>query len=179
MFAKVIVLIVQGINEDLAVEDINTHRPLVELGFRRLTELLKELDRNAQLIQERRLLWFLLKPINTPVSVAMHDAETGSNLPVDRCGAQGDVGPGPHVFPQQVQVVHPVKLVAAQDEKIFVGTIQEVAQILAYSVGCALVPAGVLRGLLGGEYLNEAPAEMVELVTGVDVLVQRDTVELR
>ena len=62
---------------------------------------------------------------------------------------------------------------------MFVGTVQEVAQILAHGVGCALVPTRTLRGLLGGEDLNEAFAKLVELVAGVDVPVQRGAVELR
>src|SRR6516225_2284874 len=109
----------------------------------------------------------------------MHDAETRSRRPVDRYGPQRNIGSGSYMLLQQVQVIHPVKLVAAQDEEIIVRTIQEVAQILAHRVRRALVPPGVLQGLLCGEYLNKAFAEVVELVTGVNVLVQRDTVELR
>ena len=51
--------------------------------------------------------------------------------------------------------------------------------LLADGVGGALVPVGGLVGLLGGQHLDEAAAERVELVGVGDVPVQADAEELR
>ena len=55
----------------------------------------------------------------------------------------------------------------------------DVADVLAHGVGGALVPVGRLVGLLGGQHLDEAAAEGVELVGVGDVAVQADAEELR
>jgi hypothetical protein len=49
-------------------------------------------------------------------------------------------------------------------------------QVLTDRVGRALVPALLVTGLLGGEDVDEAAAEAVELVGLLDVLVQRGRV---
>ena len=55
----------------------------------------------------------------------------------------------------------------------------DVPQVLPHGVGGALVPAGVVQRLLGGEDFHEAAVEGVEDVGAADVLVQAGGVELR
>ena len=51
--------------------------------------------------------------------------------------------------------------------------------LLAHGVGGALIPVGGLVRLLGGQHLDEAAAERVELVGVGDMAVQADAEELR
>ena len=75
--------------------------------------------------------------------------------------------------------IHPVELVAAQNEHVIERMIQKMNHVLAHGVGGALIPRGVRRRLFGGEDFHEAAAEVVELVGLRDVPVQRGGVELR
>ena len=81
--------------------------------------------------------------------------------------------------PEQVAEVHAVQLVAGQDQHFVRGVFGDVADLLADGVGGALIPVGGLVGLLGGQHLDEAAAEGVELVGVGDVAVQADAEELR
>jgi len=79
---------------------------------------------------------------------------------------------------QQVSVIHAVEMIAAQDEVIFVRALKKVAQVLAHRIRRALVPAGILGRLLGGQNLNKALGKSVELVAVCDVPVQGLAVKL-
>ena len=70
--------------------------------------------------------------------------------------------------------VHAVELVAGEDQHVAGAVGVEVAEVLPDGVGGALVPVGRLVGLLGGQHLDEAAAERVELVGVGDVPVQAD-----
>ena len=61
------------------------------------------------------------------------------------------------------------------------GMLQEIPHVLAHGVGGALVPMGIILGLLGGEDFHERARlrKVVELVARADVLVQARGVELR
>ena len=79
---------------------------------------------------------------------------------------------------EHIAIIHAVELVTRQDDEVVVGPIQEGAEVLPDCVGSSLVPRGALGCLLGRKDLHEAVAEVVELVAGVDVPVQRGAVEL-
>ena len=55
----------------------------------------------------------------------------------------------------------------------------DIADVLAHGVGGALIPVGGLVGLLGGQHLDEAAAERIELIGVGDVAVQADAEKLR
>jgi hypothetical protein len=74
--------------------------------------------------------------------------------------------------------VHPVKLISAQDEKIFVGPLEEVTEVLAHRVGRSLIPFVISRRLLGGKNMDEIVAEVVEAIGARDVAVERLAVVL-
>ena len=113
------------------------------------------------------------------VGVHADQAEPFDLLAADGQHGDGDVGLGGAVALGELAVVHAVELVAGEDEHLVVVALGDVAEVLADGVGGALVPVGGLVGLLGGEDLDEAAVEHVELVGVADVLVQADGQELR
>src|SRR5262249_42270795 len=64
------------------------------------------------------------------------------------------------------------------DQHVAAAVLGDVADLLADGVRGALVPVGRLVGLLGGQHLDEAAAERVELVGVGDVPVQANAEEL-
>ena len=69
-------------------------------------------------------------------------------------------------------------MVTGQGEHLVAATRVDSAQLLAHRVGCALVPVGVLHGLLRREDLDEAAGEAVEAIRGGDVAIEGRRVEL-
>ena len=96
-----------------------------------------------------------------------------------RFRGQRDVGAEPDVLMQQRAKIHPVKLVAAQDQVVIVRPLEEVAHVLPHRVGRSLIPLRALRRLLRGENVDEAARKIVELVARLNVAMQRHAVELR
>ena len=52
-------------------------------------------------------------------------------------------------------------------------------EVLADRVGRTLIPSLLVARLLGGENVDEATAETVELISLLDVLMERRRIELR
>ena len=96
------------------------------------------------------------------------------------CGQHGDghVGLVLMVRVDELAEVHPVELVAGKNHHLGGGVFGDIADLLAHGVGGALVPVGRLVGLLGGQHLDEALVEGVELVGVGDVAVEADAEEL-
>ena len=103
----------------------------------------------------------------------------GSLLALHRFGRQRDLRARANVLMQQRAKIHPVKLIAAQDEVVIVGLLQEIAHVLPHGVGCSLIPLRAFGRLLRGEDIDKAAREIVELVARLDVAMQRHAVELR
>ena len=80
---------------------------------------------------------------------------------------------------QQGAEIHPVKLIAAEDEVIIERPLQEVAHVLPHRVRRALIPLRAFRRLLRGQDVDEAARKIVELVARLDMAMQRHAVELR
>jgi hypothetical protein len=83
------------------------------------------------------------------------------------------------VLLEHLTKIHPIELIAAENDEVLVRILQEIAQVLPNRVSRTLVPVRVRGRLLSGKDLDEAPREIVELVARIDVLVQRRRVELR
>ena len=98
---------------------------------------------------------------------------------LDRQGGDRHLGLGLEVRPDHLLEVHPVELVAREDQDQVIDGLAEVGDVAAHRVGGPLVPALVLHRLLRGQDLDEAAAEGVELVRIGDVPVQAHRVELR
>ena len=90
-----------------------------------------------------------------------------------------DVGLPVDVRFDHLGVVHPVEMIAGQDQVVVGLVAREVPRGLADGVGRALKPAGVVGRLLGRQDLDEALAEQIHPVGLRDVPVQRRRVELR
>ena len=93
-------------------------------------------------------------------------------------GRNGDIGLGFGMLGDDLPEIHPIKLVAAEDQEILPIVIQEVEHVLADSVGRALVPGSISVGLFGRQDLDEPTGEMIELIGLGDVPVQGRGVEL-
>ena len=106
-------------------------------------------------------------PSPTPTSV-------GDRLRRDR-----DVGVAIDVRVDQFREVHPVEMVAREDQVVVGSVAGEVARRLAHGVGRALEPVRVVGRLLGGQDVDEAAREQVHPVRLRDVPVERGRVELR
>jgi len=66
-------------------------------------------------------------------------------------------------------VVHPVKLVATQNEIEFIWSFEKITEILPYSVCRSLVPPRTLWCLLRCEDFDKALRKIVEFITGVNM----------
>ncbi len=77
----------------------------------------------------------------------------------------------------ELPVVHPIKMVAGEDQDEVAHVLDE-AEVLADGVGRALVPVPVLEGLLGREEGDEVLVEIVEAVGRENVAMERFAREL-
>ena len=75
--------------------------------------------------------------------------------------------------------IHPVELVAREDEEVVMRVRAEVHEVAAHGVRRALIPTGALFGLLGRHDVDESLAERIEVVGALHVAVQGRRVELR
>jgi len=83
-----------------------------------------------------------------------------------------------NVVIEEKPVIHPVKLVAAQDEHVVESIGSEMPQVLSNRVGGALIPGFVGQSLFGREDLHESAGEMIEFVGLGDVAMERGRVKL-
>ena len=79
---------------------------------------------------------------------------------------------------EQSAEIHPVKLIAAENDVVIERPLQEVAHVLAHRVRRSLIPLRAFRGLLGRQDVDEAARKIIEFVTRLDVAMQRHAVEL-
>ena len=99
-------------------------------------------------------------------------------LRIHRLGADRDVGVRVLVRPNELRVIHPIQVIAREDE-IEVGfVLRDVSHRLPDGVGRSLIPVRVVRCLLGGKDLDEPAGEPVQLVGVVDVAIERRGIEL-
>src|SRR5262245_13702843 len=111
--------------------------------------------------------------------IALQNPKARSRLTVDRGGAQRHVGAALNVCSQEVSVIHAVELIAAQDEVVLVRALKKVGKVLAHGVSRALIPAGALARLPGGQDFDKAFSKDVKFVGARNVPVQGFGVKLR
>ena len=80
---------------------------------------------------------------------------------------------------QQRAKIHPVKLIAAENEVVIVRAVRGSSACSGARRRPCLDTIASLPGLLRGEDLDEAAREIVELVARLDMAMQRHAVELR
>ena len=179
VFAEIFQVVVEGFLQDIAVEQINPHGSLETLGLTGDADGLKQAGRHLQLVEELVVgAGFFDKTGDAAALVGLHQAEGTGRFAGHRSRRDGEVRSTLVVLFEHGPEVHPVELVAAEDEVVFVGPLQEILHILAHGIGGALIPVVVARSLLGREDVDEVIAEMVELVAAHDVAIERLAVEL-
>ena len=114
-----------------------------------------------------------------PVAVEAEDAHARRIVRGDRLRGDRDVGAPIDVRVDQLGVVHPVEMIARENQVVVGVVAHEVARGLPHGVGRALKPVRVVGRLLGGQDLDEALAEQVHPVRLRDVPVERRRIELR
>jgi hypothetical protein len=80
---------------------------------------------------------------------------------------------------QERAKIHPIKLVAAQNQIKLEWSLEEVTHVLPNGIGSALVPLRTFGRLLRRQNIDEAAGKIVELITRLNVAMQRHGVELR
>jgi hypothetical protein len=134
---------------------------------------------HGQAVDDGGVLGLLDELLDREVVGHPHQAQALDLGDFEGLGADGHVGPGRDVLLDDLPEIHPVELVAGEDEDQVVGIFPEMDQVAAHGVGRSLVPVEALLGLLGREDVHEAAAERVKLVGALNVPVQRGRVELR
>ena len=164
--------------EHLAVEDVDAHGGEERVGLDVLERAIDGGPVHPQLVEQCRVLRLLHEAGDAPVGGDLHDAEGAGVAARHRDGGDGDVGAGGDVLLEDGAEVHAIELVAGEDEHQLVRVVREMDEVLPHGVGGALVPVDPVGGLLGGEDLDEAAGEDVEVVRVLDVAVERAAVEL-
>ena len=121
----------------------------------------------------------LLKCDDAARSIEAEDAHRGRLLDRHWLGRDGDVGVAIDVRIDHLVVVHAVQVIAGENQVVVGVMAREVARGLPDGIGRALVPAGIVGRLLGGQDLHEALSEQIHPVGLVDVPVERCRIELR
>ena len=156
-------------HEHVAVEHVNAHGSLEEFLVGIGIDGAEQLAAHAQLVKHGFVLWFLDESVDAAIDAALHNPELGDVIARHGFGRERDLGPGLDVLVKQDAKIHPVKLVAAQDQIIGERAFEEVAHVLPDGIGRALIPVRTLGCLLRGQNLDEAAGEIVELVARSDV----------
>ena len=171
--------IVEQALDEAAVENIDAHRGEVGFtpGFQ--AELLVQFRRHLERIQQRRLLGLLDEPVDAVLGIHLHDAAGHRFRAPDRQHGDGDVRLVRRMFLDQFAQVHPIQLVAAQDEQVVEVMVHEVDEVFAHRVRRAFIPRGIRERLLRRENLHEPGGKLVELIRPRNVAVQRGGVKLR
>ncbi len=178
VLSKIHKVVVETLLQNLALENVDAHRGMVEVGIVGVADLGEQVGGNAQGVKLGGIFGFLDETVDPPARVGLHDPEAGRGHTVDRNGGNGQVGVGFHMLQENLPVIHAVELVAGKNDEVFVGALEEIPEILAHRIGRALIPLRPFGSLLRGKDLDKAGAEIVEFVAGVDVPVQRCAVEL-
>ena len=133
---------------------------------------------SREAIEQGGLLGLLHEADDPPLGIGLHDAQRLGGAPAHRDGGDGEVGLRLDVLLQNSPEIHPVELVAAQDQGVIEVRAAEVDQVLPHRVRGSLVPRGVGMALLRRQDLHKAWGEVVELERSVDVPVERGGEEL-
>ena len=179
VLAEIHVLVCERLAQRLAVENVDAHRGLVEFILGRAAEFLQQRGRDAQAVEHGGILRLFHEARDRALGIRVHDSKFRRVLPPHGDRRDGQLGLFLDVLLEHPPVIHPVELVAAEDDEVIKRPVQKIREVLPHRVRRALVPARITRRLLRREDLHEAARELVELVSRADVPVQRDAIELR
>src|SRR3984893_4307837 len=106
------------------------------------------------------------------IHTTLHNPKLGSPMSMYGFGRQCDIDARLNVLVQQRAKIHPVQLIAAQNQIIIERALEEVAHVLPDGVGRALIPLRARRRLLRRKNIDETAREIVELVARLDMSMQ-------
>ena len=122
---------------------------------------------------------FSSKPADLAVRVEPEDAHLRGVVRRHRLRRDRDVRVALDVRVDQLGEVHPVDVIAGEDQEVLRVGVAEMPRGLPHGVGRALKPLLALGRLLGGQHLDEPVGEHVQVIGLGDVPVERRRVELR
>src|SRR5205085_10294658 len=162
VFAEIEQVVVEALHQNVAIEEINSHRSLKQVVIFFGTNGTQELATHLQFLKDRVVLRFFDEAHNAAIDSALHNAELCDLMSMDRFGCESNVGAGLNMLMQQCAKIHPIKLIAAENEIVIERVFEEVAHVLADGIGGALIPLRTFRSLLRGQNVDEAAREIVE-----------------
>ena len=109
-----------------------------------------------EVVQFRVGLWLFHEVDDAARVIHFEDAEVGCGFSRYGFDGDGEVRAFCAVRGDKVPVVHPIEVIAREDETLVHRVVHEVAQLLAHGIGCALIPVGAILGLFGRENLDKA-----------------------
>ncbi len=124
---------------------------------------------HLQLLENNGVFWFFVEAHDPPIDAALHDPEFSDLLSMDRFGGEGDVGARLNVLMEQCAKIHPVKLIAAENEVVIERALEEIAHVLPHGVRRSLIPLRTFRSLLRRQDVDKAARKIIELVAGLNM----------
>ena len=139
------------------------------------------LQRGAQgeAVDDRRILRLLHELADGQILVHLHEPERLDLRDREGNRRHRHLRAGRAMLVDDLAEIHPVELVAREDEHVVMRESAKMDQIAPHGVGRPLIPIQALLRLLGREDVDKAAAEGVEGVGRLDVPVQGGGVELR
>src|SRR4029079_6269947 len=116
--AKIMMGFIQQLDQSRAVENINSHRGEESLVLRPKAELRIPIRTQLELILYRGIFRFL-DEFRNDAFFQLHQTKAGNIFALDGNSRDRYVRPIGEVLAQDQAVIHPVKLVAAQNQHIF------------------------------------------------------------
>ena len=127
MLAEIGVRVVEQLEQHVAVENVDAHRGQEQI-FRAALDFQEVIHvaRDDQFVLRLLLLRLLHEVRDAPLAINLHDAQPRRLRALDRDGGNGQVRLRFHVLMDHLAEIHPVKLVAAQDEHVVEIMVEEV-----------------------------------------------------
>ena len=178
LFAEVDARLLEDLEQDVAREHVDAHR-----GDERFVGVRASrggaAGNAAADLRQPRVVRLLFERDDLSLVVEPEDAHLCGVGACDRLRGDRDVGAALDVRLDQLAEIHAIEMIAREDQEVVRVVSREVSCGLPDGVGRALEPVRALRGLLGGQHLDEAIREEVQPVGLRDVPVERRRVELR
>ena len=170
---------VQHIDEDIGFEDIDTHRGKAAFRTDPVPLYLEQSLGSQETIDHLRIMRFFNEFCDGSFTVDFEQAHPGSLLAGNRVDTERDVCLRLSVMVDKPAVIHPVEVVAGEDEHLVGLEVCCVYHRRPDSVSRPLEPVRTVRRLFRGQDVDKTVCEGVELVSLHDVTVQARRHELR
>jgi hypothetical protein len=161
----------EHVDQDASRKHIHTHRrherPFVGvIGERRAV------GDAASYLAQTCFFRLLLEGDDRPLAIEAEDTHLRRRLHVHRLSGNRDVGFLLTMRLDQLFVVHPVQMIAGEDQVVLGVVLYEMPRRLPDGISRALIPVGIVGRLLGGEDLDEPTRETVKAIGIRDVTIE-------